>query len=93
MPLHTVTSDAWSDLGTSTLRVRTVEPSPAVWVVAATAAPEGPEPLSTAECELLDASKRETNIGDGNPATRVYARVRGRGLVNRLIVSARKDGL
>jgi hypothetical protein len=97
MGLVTLSADAWTELadtpgGFARVRVRSVEPTPPVWLVAAPAAPTGPEPDAAADCELLDADKRETVMG-GATGSKVFARVRGRGLVNRVIVSDRKDGL
>lgn len=97
MTIATLTGDAWTELAdtsrlTSGLRVRTIEASPAVWLVDAPTAPTGDEPAADADAELLDGDKRETRIGVAAPAAKLWGRVRGRGLVNRVIVSTRING-
>jgi hypothetical protein len=97
MPVVTLSSDAWTELNASgsvngRVRVRTVEASPPVWLVDAAAAPAGAEPDADADAELLDDDKREARIGNSAPGFKVWGRVRGRGLVNRVIVSARIEG-
>lgn len=94
MGLVTLTGDAWTELADQgRVRVRSIEPTPAVWIVQAAAAPSGDEPPAGADSELLDADKRETLIGNGFTGAKVFGRVRGRGLVNRVIVTPRADGL
>ncbi len=97
MGLVTLTADTWTEIAPADtpvrVRVRSVEPTPAIWIVEAASAPADSDPPPGVECEQLDADKRETAIGNGGTGCKVFARVRGRGLVNRLIVSPRLDGL